>query len=111
MKNDKKVIKQQIKNLINDYQNIDKTNENRQEVEYFQQVLKSLEYHKLDKKSSKRIIITLICCFKSLERIKDMKEIADKFDKNAKNILTDMSWMFNQDVENLIDCYQILKAM
>jgi len=111
MKNDKKVIKQQIKNLINDYQNIDKTNENIQEVEYFQQVLKSLEHHKIDKKNYRQIIITLICCFKSLERIKDMKEISDKFDKNAKDILTDMSWMFNQDLGNLADCYQILKAM
>ena len=111
MKNDKKIIKQQIKNLINDYQNINKTNENRQEVEYFQQVLKSLEHHKIDKKNSRHVIISLICCFKSLERIKDMKEIVNKFDQDSKDILTDMSWLFNQDLGNLVDCYQILKAM
>ena len=111
MKNDKKVVKQQIKNLINDYQNIDKTNENRQEVEYFQQVLKSLEHHKIDKKNYRNIIITLICCFKSLESIKEMKTVADKFDKDSKDILSDMSLLFNQDLGNLVDCYQILKAM
>ena len=111
MKNDKKIIKQQIKNLINDYQNIDKTNENRNEVEYFQQVLKSLEHHKIDKKNYRQIIITLICCFKSLERIKDMKEISDKFDQDSKDLLTDMSLLFNNDVGNLVDCYQMLKAM
>jgi len=97
--------------LINDYQNIDKTNENRNEVEYFQQVLKSLEHHKIDKKDYRHIIITLICCFKSLERIKDMKEISDKFDQDSKDLLTDMSLLFNNDVGNLVDCYQMLKAM
>ena len=112
MKNDKKVVKSNLLNMIEVF-SLDEylITKKVQEVDNFKRILGSLEFHKISKLDDcKKLATTLVCCYNSLKDICIYDFKIEVLVSDSKFILKQLEDIFNCKGK-LVNIYENLKAI